>query len=346
VDSVLEAQAGVISVAQARQHLSPKAIRHLLASGRWQRVHRSVLAAYSGPVGHSQQRWAAILAAGSDAVLAGLTALSLRGFATEAVHILLPSDRRARSVPNGVVVHRSAVLDHRDVLAASRPPRTRPARSLVDGAQWARTEGEARAIIAAGFQQRLVREDQIRAVLDRLTRARRHRLITQTVDDAVGGAHSLAEIDFVDLCHRHRLPEPTRQVVRHDSAGRRRYLDVLFEEWQVQVEIDGGQHMEVRQAWADMRRQNDLWIAGERVLRFPAWAIRSDPEAVATQVRAALKAAGLPTPTPSSQLPAPSDLGQFMPSGGANFDQDCWGAGAESAAGRRAGARRSIGRRH
>ena len=129
-----------------------------------------------------------------------------------------------------------------------------------------------------------------------LTRARRHRLITQTVDDAVGGAHSLAEIDFLDLCRRHRLPEPSRQAVRYDSAGRRRYLDVLFEEWQVQVEIDGGQHMEVRHAWSDMRRQNDLWIAGERILRFPAWAIRSDPDAVAAQLSAALKAAGFPPP--------------------------------------------------
>lgn len=294
MDSVLDAQDGVISFAQAQQHLSPKAIRHLLASGRWQRVHRSVLVAHNGPVGPAQRRWAAVLAAGEDAVLGGLTALSLRGFTTEAVHILLPSDRQARSVPAGVVVHRSALLDDRDVLAATCPPRTKPARSLVDAAQWARTAGEAQAIIAAGFQQRVVREDHMRAVLDRLKRARRHRLITQTLDDAAGGAHSLAEIDFLGLCRRHRLPEPSRQVIRYDSAGRRRYLDVLFEEWQIHVEIDGGQHLEVRQAWADMSRQNELWIAGERVLRFPAWAIRSEPDAVAAQLRAALKAAGYP----------------------------------------------------
>jgi very-short-patch-repair endonuclease len=68
----------------------------------------------------------------------------------------------------------------------------------------------------------------------------------------------------------------------------------LFEQWRVHVEIDGGQHLDARQAWSDMRRQNELWIAGDRVLRFPAWALRHDPGAVMAQVRAALRAAGWP----------------------------------------------------
>jgi very-short-patch-repair endonuclease len=181
-----------------------------------------------------------------------------------------------------------------DILAAGRPPRTKIARSVVDAAQWARTEDEARAVIAAAFQQRLVAARDVQDVLRRLPRARRRRLITQTALDAAGGAHSLAEIDFVELCHRHDLPQPSLQVVRHDAAGRRRDLDALFEQWRVHVEIDGGQHLDARQAWSDMRRQNELWIAGDRVLRFPAWALRHDPGAVMAQVRAALRAAGWP----------------------------------------------------
>jgi very-short-patch-repair endonuclease len=105
---------------------------------------------------------------------------------------------------------------------------------------------------------------------------------------------SLAELDFVHLCRDNGLPEPSRQVVRRDAAGRRRYLDAYFDGWRVHVEIDGGQHIEVRQAWADMRRQNDLWIAGDRVLRFPAWALRAEPQRAVAQVRDALIAAGRP----------------------------------------------------
>ena len=50
--------------------------------------------------------------------------------------------------------------------------------------------------------------------------------------------------------------------------------------------------MDVRQWWADMKRQNDLWVPGDRVLRFPSWAVRHRPDEVAAQVRAALLAAG------------------------------------------------------
>ena len=272
--------------------MSEKAIRHRLASGRWQRVHRSVFVTHSGPIMVSQRRWAAVLAVGGDAVIGGLTALGLRGYETATVYLLTRSARRARSVPIGTVVHRTSTLDQQELLQVSSPPRTRSARSLVDAAQWARSDKEARAIIAAGFQQRLVREDDVRRTLARLTRARRSRLIRETMDDVVGGAHSLAEINFVELCRSNGLPEPTRQATRTDATGRRRYLDALFREWRVHVEVDGGQHLEVRQAWADMQRQNALWIPGDRVLRFPAWAIRSEPAAVAAQLREALTVAG------------------------------------------------------
>ena len=292
VDDLLDRQDSVIAIAQALEFMSEKAVRHRLSSGRWQRLHRSVFVTHSGPILVAQRRWAAVLAVGADAVIAGLTALDLRGYESRTVHLLIRVPRQARSIPAGVIVHRTRTLDELELLPVSRPPRTRAARSLVDAAQWARTDGEARAIIAVGFQQRLVREGDVRGTLDRLTRARRRHLIRQTVDDVVGGAHSLAEIDFVDLCRRNGLPEPTHQTTRLDANGRRRYLDAFFPEWRVHVEVDGGQHLEVRAAWADMHRQNTLWIPGDRVLRFPSWAVRTDPTAVAAQLRAALTSAG------------------------------------------------------
>jgi hypothetical protein len=50
--------------------------------------------------------------------------------------------------------------------------------------------------------------------------------------------------------------------------------------------------MDARHWAADMLRQNQVWIAGDRVLRFPAWLIRARPAEVADQLRAALAAAG------------------------------------------------------
>ncbi len=58
------------------------------------------------------------------------------------------------------------------------------------------------------------------------------------------------------------------------------------------VEIDGGQHTDAHTWWADMQRQNELWIPGDRVLRFPAWVVRARPAEVVGQMRAALAAGG------------------------------------------------------
>ena len=79
---------------------------------------------------------------------------------------------------------------------------------------------------------------------------------------------------------------------RQDGAGRQRYLDAYFTGWGVHVEIDEGHHIDVQAWWADMQRQNALWILGDRVLRFPAWAVRHCADEVAAQIRAALLAAG------------------------------------------------------
>ncbi|MEV2236628.1 DUF559 domain-containing protein [Micromonospora sp. NPDC049891] len=288
-------QEQVLSLDQARQHLSPKAIRHRVTSGRWRQVHRAVYVTHNGPLTPTQLPWIAVLSAGPAAMLGGLSAArawGLRRHDDGFVHLLIPAGHRPRAMPPGVQVHRTTILADEDVLHVGQPRRTMPARSIVDAAQWAADDHEAGAIIAAGFQQRLVGGDDVQRVLDRLPRARRRSLIRRTAVDAAGGAHSLPELEFLALVRRAGLPEPTRQAVRRDAAGRRRYLDALFEEWGVLVEIDGGQHLHPATAWADMRRQNDLWQRGDRVLRFPAWAIRHAPTQVITQLRTALTAAG------------------------------------------------------
>ncbi|WP_232533847.1 DUF559 domain-containing protein [Plantactinospora sp. KBS50] len=58
------------------------------------------------------------------------------------------------------------------------------------------------------------------------------------------------------------------------------------------MEVDGTHHMEAAQWAADLRRQNEVWIAGDRILRFTAFDVRRRPDEVAAQLRAALLAAG------------------------------------------------------
>ena len=70
---------------------------------------------------------------------------------------------------------------------------------------------------------------------------------------------------------------PTRQLRRTDLNGRTRYLDAVFEEWKVAIEIDGAHHLDVGRMWDDADRQNALEVDGYTVLRFPALSCATAP---------------------------------------------------------------------
>jgi very-short-patch-repair endonuclease len=304
LDWLLFGQAGVITWRQAAGQLGPARVRHLVATGRWRRLCRGVLVTFTGQLGRDQQLWVAVLAAGDGAVLAGLAAARAGGLRRvpaergDAIDVLVPVGRRPadllRRLPPelpAVVVRRTGRLPEQD-RQVGRPPRTAMPRSLVDAAQWAITDDEARRFVAAGCQQKLVLPEEVLAVVDRMPKVRRRRLIRQTAQDAAGGAETLAEIDLVRLCRRFRLPVPQRQQRRTDAAGRVRYLDAYWPQWRLHVEVDGAHHQDVGQWEADMRRQNELWVQGDRVLRFPSYLVRRRPAEVADQLRRALLAAG------------------------------------------------------
>ncbi|GAA1033476.1 hypothetical protein GCM10009557_35320 [Virgisporangium ochraceum] len=293
-------QSNVISRWQALHWFTSSAIRSRVQSGRWRVAHRGVYLAHGGThvdPDPDQRLWIASLSAGNGRPmpLGGLSALvvmGLRGFAESDVHVMVPASAQRRKPPIFVVVHRSTTLRREHIHWTTIPPCVKAPRAVIDAARWARFDDRARTVVTASFQQRLVEGDQVSTMLAAMPRVHRRDLIEEAVADARGGAHSLPEGQFLRLCRDAGLPRPACQVRRVDASGRRRYLDAYFEEWRIHVEIDGGHHMEVRQWWADMKRQNDLWIPGDRVLRFPAWAVRNRPAEVAAQVRAALSAAG------------------------------------------------------
>lgn len=298
-------QRGALTTVQAVGLVGRGVLRAHLRVGRWRRICRGVVATRNGDLTPEQQQWVAVLVGGPDAMLAGAAAAAasgVRGLRVDPVAVLIPAARSAsvllpRLPPDmpGGRLYRSSVLpeEHRQV---GRPPRTTIARSVVDAAAWASSDREARAVLAAACQQRRVTPGEIFAVLSVLTRVRRRSLIRSTLADIAGGALALSEIDFVALCRRFRLPMPDLQERRRDANGRTRYLDAYWREWQVHVEVDGAHHMDVRQWAADMLRQNQVWIAGDRILRFPAWLLRTRPADVAAQLHAALRAAGYRPP--------------------------------------------------
>ncbi|MDG4788747.1 DUF559 domain-containing protein [Micromonospora sp. WMMD1102] len=292
----------MITWSQAVAELTPSKVRHLVSTGRWRRVARNVLITQGGQLRREQHWWVAVLAAGDSALLAGLASAragGLRGaWRSDVVDVLVPYGKRApdllRRLPLGlpaVRVRRTRHLPDVD-RQRGRPDRTTMARAIVDAAQWAPSDDDAQVILAAGCQQRRVTPAEIDAVIERMPQLRRRVLMRQTMADVAGGAEALSEIDFVRLCRRHRLPPPDQQERRKDARGGVRYLDAYWRRWRLHAEVDGAHHMDARHWAADLRRQNEIWVAGDRILRFTAFDVRRKPEYVVAQVRAALEAAG------------------------------------------------------
>jgi len=301
---LLNDQDGVLSVGSAMKYLTRDAVRWRVSSGRWQLPCRGIVVAHSGPLTEMQVLRIAVLWAGPGAALAGLTAArldGLSGFADQGqpterpIHLLVPacrSVRRARPcLP--LVVHYSRLLGEDDIHPMRQPPRTRTPRSLVDAAAWMATDRGAQAVLAASVQQRLVRVEDLAAVVARNQRLPRRAIIKNTLDDIAGGAHAFSELDFTRMLRRHRLPDPDRQAHRLDARGRRRWLDAVWEAARLIVEVDGSHHMSVAQYWSDMDRDNDFTLSRYRVLRFPAFVVRYNPGYVAGQIRDALGQVGL-----------------------------------------------------
>jgi very-short-patch-repair endonuclease len=294
VATLAAAQSQTASRVQLLRLMSEEKLRAKVASGRWQVPHAGVVVMHSGPISAEQQLWVDLLCCGQGAVLAGLTAATadgLTGIEAERPQILVPHRRQVTDRCD-LDVHSSTRLGSADVHPLKRPKRTKTPRSFVDAASWASHDAEARAILAAGVQQRLVRAADMLRIADAVPNLRRRKVIRLTLRDIGGGAHSLPELDFTQLCRDFDLPLPSRQVTRQDSNGRRRWLDVFWDEFGLVVEIDGLFHMEASQWWSDMWRGNEHALRLEGVLRYPSFAIRDEPERVAGQVADALRARG------------------------------------------------------
>lgn len=288
----------MLSRAQLRAAgVSRHVVRAQVEAARWRPLGRHVVVLSSGELSEPQRRWAGVLAAGSGAVLGGLTVLQaagLRGWDDRRIHVLAPrrTRNRARCPELGwLVIRRSARLGPEEVHPVRLPPQVRVERAAVDAARWSTSARTGCGLLVAVVQQRLTTPARLVAALAVAGPVRYAEPLRRVLVDVQGGAGSLGEVDLDRLCRRHGLPRPFRQRRRRDSRGRRRYVDAWFRRADgrvVHVEVDGALHLEIRTWWADQWRQNELAMTGEILLRFPSVAFYVDEDEVARQLGLAL----------------------------------------------------------
>jgi hypothetical protein len=299
-EEIAESQCGVMSMRSAIEAgLTLTQIRVRLSSGTWQRPMRDVLVTGPEPLTRIQMLWCAIESVGPDAVLGGASAAELdglQGYEDEQITVLVASGRRVRRRP-GVAVRHSACLGPADVRADTLPRRTRPARSIIDMAEWALQRDQARSILAAAVQQRVITVDEMRATLRTRGPITRRTLVTETLDEIDAGAGVVIDFMYSRVEQAYDLPTGRRQAPL--VVGRRlRHLDVRYEPWGVRVIIDDDRHDHPGRQRDDLVPASpsaDL-LDGQVVVRCAADDLRDRPARVGAQVALALRRRGWPGP--------------------------------------------------
>lgn len=267
---LLDVQCGVISRCQALEvGLSGDSIRGRLRTGSWQQLQRGVYATFTGRPPREATLWAALLRAGTNAILSHQTAAELDGLVdrtSAAVHVTVPTTQHVRGVTD-LIIHRSS-----RIMAARHPallpPRTRIEETTLDLTQTARGPEEAFHWLSRACGSRLTTASRLQMALSQRKQARYRNELVSGLAAIAEGVHSTLEYRYVRGVERpHDLPVAQRQA--KITLGRaRRYLDNLYEEFGVAVELDGHAAHLVHDRWRDVHRDNALTSMGIITLRY------------------------------------------------------------------------------
>ncbi|MBO0832708.1 MAG: type IV toxin-antitoxin system AbiEi family antitoxin domain-containing protein [Actinobacteria bacterium] len=268
--AILARQSGIVSRRQAmRAGVPPTLIDNRLRSGRWMKLHQGVYATFSGHPGREAELWAALLRAGRWAAFSHYTAAELNGLVTEParlLHITVPLGQRVAPY-TGVVLHHSRTF-YGTVHPTASPPRIRLEHTVLDLTQNCTSFDDAFAWLCRAVGHRLTTPQLLREALDGRSRVRWRRELSIALGDISEGVHSPLERRYVTNVERpHGLPTAQRQALIQ-IGGRRRYVDNLYEEAMLAVELDGLVAHPPEQRWADSHRDNELAGAGLLTLHF------------------------------------------------------------------------------
>src|SRR3954471_3115047 len=227
LEALARRQHGLFTTRQARSlGLDTDMIRHRLRSGRWRRVHPSVLALPGAPISGPARILAAVLAFGDGVVASHTSAaalIGLPGFPIEhsPVHVSVPSYlRRARTE---AVVHGTLRLPEHHRRPIDGVPCTSVARTIFDLCGQLRP-GRAERALDNALAGRLVTLAALWRVLDdvgargRAGTAGLRRLLLARGTRYVAPESEL-ESKLIELVAVHGLPEPRRQVDLGDADG-------------------------------------------------------------------------------------------------------------------------------
>jgi very-short-patch-repair endonuclease len=261
--------------------ISTSAIGRMIASGTLIAVHRGVyLVGHAAPVRLGDET-SALLAVGDDAALSGFSAAILWGLVAPAstdgqIHVVVPKQRRVS--PAGVAVHRSRILEPRDVWTRERLPVVSPARALLDIAPHV-SHRQLELAVDRGLVDRVLKPAYVADVLRRAGAHRGRARLAEVLDRQTGGTtmtRSEAEERVLALIRAARLSVP---VVNAKVGGYE--VDFFWPHERFALEVDGHRYHSARSAFErDRRKDTDLRKLGVTTMRTTWWQVTEDSYAL------------------------------------------------------------------
>lgn len=268
-------------------------IDHEIRYGRWHAPVSGVVALQNADLSYDQRLWLGVLHAGAGSVLTHLSAArkaGLRWKGDDTIDVLTPKGDLVEPL-DGFFFHQTRRAYVRWVRPTpGSPPRLPLEHAALLHAERDRSIRRAIGLLAACVQQGLTTADRLILTKSQIRKLRHGHEFVLALGDIAGGAQSFAELHIGQLCEDAGLAAPTRQAVRLDPDGRRRYLDC---EWTlpdgrvVVLEVDGSFHLQVGNWWRDMKRERAVVLSRSTVLRCASIELRLEPLGVLADLRRA-----------------------------------------------------------
>jgi hypothetical protein len=268
-------QAGVVSRAQAFDAgVTRTVLSRLVADGRWGRLDRGLYLVPDVPVSWLGRIWAGILLGGEGARVGGHAAAVLSGLDDGEplpIEVLVPFGRHLSNRDWVRFVQERDGVRKRS--SRAEPPRIRIEDTVVDLCA-AAPDSVVIDRITTAIQRRLTTCSAVQAALD-ARRIPNRRFVQTVLDDVASGVHSGLEHTYLhDVERAHGLADGSRQRARPSRTG---FLDVLYEDYALVVELDGRVGHVGEGRWRDRRRDNVHTRAGLRTLRFGWHEVTQEP---------------------------------------------------------------------
>jgi very-short-patch-repair endonuclease len=291
---LLAAGNGILRRSDVLGHVGHDVLDQALRSGRLLRVFPETYVRPSLVNDRASMVDAALTYANGFAALSHLSALVAWRLPVPPggpIHLMTDSSHRLRGAP-GLKIHRRDGFELAPPTVISRGswPSTRLEQSIVDS--WPLLDGDARhapAICAVG--QRMTTPDRLLQALQTAPRLAGRRLFVRMVRLLAAGCRSNLEIWGYDHVFRGGEFDRLRWQVPVPLGQRTVYLDAFDDRTGVNFELDGAKyHSDPVSRERDLRRDAALAVLGITVVRFTHNRLVREPDEVAREARAILRA--------------------------------------------------------